>query len=130
MKRLKARIAAKLKGNAGESLSEVLISLLIAALAMTMLAYAISSTSRIVTRSKDKMEKYYLANEGVTTNNVVKDSNNVELVSSAESTFTLTADDGTEGGATVKLMDNQNVVLYTNKEAGNKNKVISYKLKG
>ena len=132
MKRLKARIAAKLKGNRGESLAEVLISLLIAALAMTMLAYAISSTSRIITKSKEKMEKYYQANEGVTTNNVVKDSNNVELVSSSESTFTLTVAGGAEGSTppSVKLMDDQDVVLYTNKEAGDKNKVVSYKLQG
>ncbi len=132
MKRLKAKFAAKLKGNAGESLSEVLISLLIAALAMTMLAYAISSTSRIVTKSKDKMEKYYLANEGVTTYQIVSDSHEVALVSSSDSTFTLTAAASAPGETppSVKLMDSQAITLYVNKEAGNKYKVISYKLQG
>ncbi len=58
MKRIK-KLAAKLKSNAGESLAEVLVSLLIAALAMTMLASAISSTARIVTSSKAAASEYY-----------------------------------------------------------------------
>jgi hypothetical protein len=63
MKRLKKRIAAKLKGNAGESLAEVLISLLIAALALTMLASVISTSARIITKSKAMMKDYYDASD-------------------------------------------------------------------
>lgn len=58
MKRIK-RLAAKLKSDAGESLAEVLISLLIAALAMTMLASAISSTVKVVNRSREATSAYY-----------------------------------------------------------------------
>ena len=122
MKRLKARIAAKLKGNGGESLAEVLISLLIAALAMTMLAYAISSTSRIITKSKEKMEKYYQAND-VVTEQTSGGTGPVE--------FSLTAAGGDSGETppSVNLMDTQQVMLFTNDEAGDKNRVVSYKYK-
>ena len=40
MKKLKLKIASRLKGRSGESIAEVLIALLIAALAMTMLVTA------------------------------------------------------------------------------------------
>lgn len=63
MKRLKKRITAKLKGNAGESLAEVLISLLIAALALTMLASVISTSAKIITKSKATMKDYYDASD-------------------------------------------------------------------
>lgn len=67
MKRLRANLSKKLKGNAGESLAEVLIALLIAALALTMLASVISSAARMITQSKDTMAKYYMANDALTT---------------------------------------------------------------
>ena len=57
--KLKELIGKKLKCQAGESLGEVLIALLIAALAMTMLASVISSASRIITQSKSRMADYY-----------------------------------------------------------------------
>ncbi len=65
MKKIKERIAAKLGSGAGESLAEVLIALLIAALALTMLASVISTTSRIITQTKAKMETYYQKNDEV-----------------------------------------------------------------
>jgi Tfp pilus assembly protein PilV len=65
MKRLKEKIAARLKNSAGESLAEVLIALLIAALAMTMLAATISTASRMITNSKTKMGEYYEANDNL-----------------------------------------------------------------
>lgn len=65
MKRLREKIAARLKNSAGESLAEVLIALLIAALAMTMLAATISTASRMITNSKTKMGEYYEANDNL-----------------------------------------------------------------
>lgn len=59
MKKLRAKTLAKLSGRSGETLAEVLIALLIAALAMTMLAAAISSSAKMITKSKQKMEQYY-----------------------------------------------------------------------
>ena len=53
------RTMKKLRSCAGESIGETLIALLIAALALLMLAGAVSSASRIVTRNKAAMEDYY-----------------------------------------------------------------------
>ncbi len=63
MKKLRASLSKKLKGNAGESIAEVLIALLIAALALTMLASVITTAARTITKSKEQMDAYYTANE-------------------------------------------------------------------
>ena len=63
-------IKKKLNSRTGESISETLISLLIAALALVMLAGAVSSSSGMIMKSKDKMNSYYSANEA--SNGVVK----------------------------------------------------------
>lgn len=49
----------KLRSQAGETIAEVLVSLLISALALTMLASMITATVSMVTRSKEKMKEYY-----------------------------------------------------------------------
>ncbi len=66
MKKLKSCLSKKLKGNAGESIAEVLIALLIAALALTMLASVITTAARTITRNKKQMDAYYAANEWLT----------------------------------------------------------------
>ncbi len=63
MKTMKARIRAKLRGGQGETLAEVLVALLIAALALTMLASVIATSSRMITQSKTTMKTYYDAND-------------------------------------------------------------------
>ncbi len=63
MKKLRASLSKKLKGKAGESIAEVLIALLIAALALTMLASVITTAARTITKSKEQMDAYYTANE-------------------------------------------------------------------
>ena len=55
----------KLRSRAGESLTETLVALLIASLALVMLASMISSTTRIVTQSKTRLETYYNNNNQV-----------------------------------------------------------------
>lgn len=52
-------IRAKLKSRAGESLAEVLIALLVAALGVTMLASMITSSFNMITGSRSKLESYY-----------------------------------------------------------------------
>ena len=52
------KIKTKLRGKAGESIAETLISTLIAALALTMLAGAIGSAAKIVTGSRNAMQNY------------------------------------------------------------------------
>lgn len=61
------KIKRKLYINVGESIGETLIALLVASLALVMLAGAISSGSNSITKSKDKLDKYYLATEDVVT---------------------------------------------------------------
>lgn len=62
---MKRKIILKLRSSNGESLTETLVALLIAAIALVMLASMISSTTRIVTQSKTKMTEYYEANKTV-----------------------------------------------------------------
>lgn len=49
----------KLRSQAGETIAEVLVAMLISALALTMLASMITATVSMVTRSKEKMKEYY-----------------------------------------------------------------------
>lgn len=56
---MRDRMRAKLRGNAGETIGETLVALLISALALVMLAGAISSASKIVLDSKAAMAEYY-----------------------------------------------------------------------
>ena len=59
------QIIKKLNRQSGETLTETLVALLIAALALVMLAGMISSTTRIVTRSRTTMNSYYAENNMV-----------------------------------------------------------------
>lgn len=68
------KIAKKLKGSAGESLAEVLIALLIAALALTMLASVISSTARIINKTNKSMNDYYTGLERLVERTAEKES--------------------------------------------------------
>ena len=52
-------LRAKLKSRAGESLAEVLIALLVSALALVMLASMIAHAFNMITTSRDKMNAYY-----------------------------------------------------------------------
>lgn len=56
---MKRRIAARLKGRAGESIAETLVALLISALALVMLAGAIGSAARIIHESNEVVETQY-----------------------------------------------------------------------
>lgn len=56
---MKRYLKKRLRSQKGETIAEVLIAMLISALALTMLAVMISSTLSMVSRSKDKMDEYY-----------------------------------------------------------------------
>lgn len=58
-------IIKKLSSQTGESIGETLIALLISALALVMLAGAVSTGMRIVTNSKEKMDAYYKVNNAM-----------------------------------------------------------------
>ncbi len=59
------KMVKKLNSRSGESITETLVALLISALALVMLAGAITAAGRVVTSSKDKLDDYYLENEKV-----------------------------------------------------------------
>lgn len=59
------RIKERLCSQKGESIGETLVSLLIAALALVMLAGAMTSASNIIISSRNKLESYYDANESL-----------------------------------------------------------------
>ena len=108
---MKKLVWKKLKGQAGETLTETLVALLIAALALTMLASMISSTTRIVTQSKATMKAYYENNNQVAE----------QGIAGAPATITLATD-----GGTAELKD-YSVSVYLNDTLGN-TPVISYRV--
>ena len=59
MKQLERYITRKLHSNKGETIGETLVALLISALALLMLAGSITSSTGLVTRSREKMDEYY-----------------------------------------------------------------------
>ena len=88
---MKIQIKRKLSDVSGESLSETLIALLISALALVMLAGAISAAGNLITKSKDKMAEYYnkdaalaLQNPGEGTNLSLTLTDNSNTVNSKE----------------------------------------------
>ena len=55
-------LSDKMKYQAGETIAEVLVALLISSLALVMLASMISSTQSMVAKSEQKMNAYYDVN--------------------------------------------------------------------
>ena len=123
MKNLKKCIAAKLKSAAGESLAEVLIALLIAAMAMAMLATAISSTARIVTRSKTAMKEYYDGNNALEAASSGNEYTEVIGLTIVFDGVWLTDPEGPDDDS-----ESFDVSGFWNKKSGEKVPVISYKL--
>ena len=109
---MKDKIRKKLKSHSGESIGETLVALLISALALVMLAAAVSAASGIVIRSRNKLDDYYKENEtGV-----------IGMTASGES-GSITIKDGSGS-----IEDQSgNVTYYKNDEFGKKT-VIAYKL--
>ena len=58
---MKRRIKQRLRSQNGETIGEVLIALLVSAIALTMLAQMIGSATGMITRSEKNMEEYYEA---------------------------------------------------------------------
>ena len=74
MKRLKEKLTNKLRSQSGESIGETLVALLISALALVMLAGAMTSALGMITKSRNKLNSYYDAE-----NNVVTRTNGTQL---------------------------------------------------
>ena len=120
MSKLQAMVK-RLKSNKGESISEVLIALLVSALAIILLAGMINASTEMIQKSKAKMDKYVDAENGI-----------VEQSADDPDTGSVTVVQG-NGASPVKLTDDApdagiQVEYYTNSESG-KNTVRSYKVK-
>ena len=76
------KIKEKLRSAAGETLAETLIALLVASFALMLLAGMISSTTNLVTSSREKMNSYYEANTAL------------EEPAANEATLTITVGEG------------------------------------
>lgn len=110
----------KLLGQEGESIGETLVSLMIAALAMAMLAGALSASLSIIQKSNAKLNEYYALDDGVARRENSSDGSSVQ-----------------KGGITITdITNNDSVILpqsfevnYYKNDAFNQKTVISYKLK-
>ena len=80
----KAGIMNKLKSTAGESISETLVALLIAALALTMLASAISAASYMINTSRSALRTYYEQKENIETRAATTGSDLTLVIKDAE----------------------------------------------
>ena len=107
-------IAKKLKNRRGETIAEVLVSLLIGAMAILMLATMVASATKIITSSSEKMKAYVI------------DGNNLAEQSSFSSTGTVTFK---KDGVPVKLTDKDSISVqyYVNSTVGDK-AVVSYRV--
>jgi len=109
MSSMKTKLMEKLHSQAGESIAEVLIAVLISALALTMLAGMISSTVRMVNAGKEKMNTYYAENADLeiqgpsydSTATVVISSNNEAEVTVSETVSGVKVYQNTTFGTTV-----------------------------
>lgn len=61
MKRFIGKCRRRLKNRGGETITEVLVALLISALALTMLAAMIAAATRMVDQSRKSLDDYYKA---------------------------------------------------------------------
>lgn len=65
MKRLIRKCVRRLKNGRGETITEVLVALLVSALALTMLAAMVAASTRMVNESRNKIDEYYQAGNGM-----------------------------------------------------------------
>ncbi len=107
---LRKNALKRISCNAGESISETLIALLVAALALTMFAGAISSSANVINKGRIKMDEYYDANESIVT-----------MTGTSQTGKTVTITDGsnfTQSGI--------DITYYTNDYLGNTS-IVTYK---
>ncbi len=113
---MKNRLLNKLKSNSGESITETLVAVLIAALALLMLAGTVNTASNLITQSQDKLTEYYSLNNEI---------ENRTSSSNSEGTFTVAKDQTVAFTETEDIhdfteMNKQKVTIYKNLLFANK----------
>ena len=81
------KMISKLCSQAGETISETLVALLIASLALMMLAGAVSSAANMITGSNAKMTEYYEKDNRLAVHDTA--------IADGEISITITCDDDT-----------------------------------
>lgn len=104
------KIMNRLHSSVGESLSETLISLLVAALALTMLAGAISSSANVIKKGRNSLNQYYNETEKIVT------------MSGSGKNGTITIKDSSS------FTQSESILYYENDKLGN-TPVITYQYK-
>lgn len=112
-------IMRKLRNNAGETIAETLVALLISALALVMLAGAISSAANMITMSDKKMGEYYDQDAKLASQNSA--DGNVDVTISASSI------DGETGNVVSSETETREVDYYANTVFSSK-PVVAYKI--
>lgn len=101
----------KLRSRAGETIGETLVSLLIGALALTMLAGAVSTAGRLVNDSRNNLKNYYNGRDSMTLMERAEDSSD---------TATIT------GGS---IEQSKDILIYKNARQFGGVEVAAYKIK-
>ena len=117
MKKRLHTLGAKLKSRAGDSLAEVLIALLISALAIVMLANMIVVSTTMVNRSKDYFDTYYKAN------------NVLSAHGGGDATGTVSLKNGENSVYLVGNTSDTAITYHVNTSAPDGTPVISYEVK-
>ena len=108
-------VKSKIISQAGESIGETLVALLIAALALVMLAGAITTATRLVTTSTNSIKNYYSGN-----NEIEKRSDSAKIESAPSLTIeSIAPNDGIScSGITV--------TVYKNKKTNGSEEIVAY----
>lgn len=125
MKKLRTmamRMHHKLKSKKGESITEVLVALLISALAIVLLAGMVNASTNMILKSKNKMEKYANAENSVVERNGNEPATGTVTFKIGENKIRLNDDNNgtTDNEVSVEYYTNDESVKYT---------VRSYKVK-
>lgn len=120
---MRKRITEKLSNCRGDSIAEVLVALLISAVALVMLASMISSSSRLILQSKEKMTRYDKANNALAEMSGAGESKNLTVtdITDPSDTKEINMEPGAVSAISVNVYEN---------EGYRGNKVIAYKKPG
>ena len=109
---LKKKILKKIKNNSGETITEVLVALLISVLSLTLLAGMIAASVSMTDKSRKNITEYYSA-ENALEQKLGGQSQNTETVSFKD------------GNNDVKL-SKSSITVYVYSNGDTKNEVLSY----
>ena len=113
-------ITAKLRGTRGESLTETLVATLIASLALLLLAGAVTTSTRVIDKSRKTIGSYYEEKTAI--------QNGTTETSETSMTVTITQDPSTLQPGEVQLTDSFDASYCENKVKLGKMAVGAYTL--